>query len=390
MKILLANKFYYNRGGDCAYTINLESLLKSKGQEVAVFSMQHPDNLSTPYEKYFPSETTFSPSLNLLETIRRPLGSKEVQKKFTRLLDDFQPEVVHLNNIHSQLSPVIAEIAYNRGRKVIWTLHDYKLLCPRYDCLRKSKEVCDRCFTDKKQVLKNRCMKNSYTASFLAYKEAQKWTKEKLEKYTTTFIAPSRFMANKMVQGGFDPDKIVVLNNFIDTGKTQLSGYVKEDYYCYVGRLSPEKGIRTLAEAARSLPSKLKVMGDGMLLKELSENPLYSSIEWLGRRRWPEIKEVLGKARFSVIPSECNENNPLSAIESLCLGTPVLGADIGGIPELIDGNGLLFESGNPDDLKEKIEKMYSAGFNYSGIAKNAQSNYSAENYYSKLMEIYNK
>ncbi|MDR3218113.1 MAG: glycosyltransferase [Dysgonamonadaceae bacterium] len=389
MKILLSNKFYYNRGGDCIYTINVESLLKSKGHEVAIFSMQHPDNFDSPYSKYFPSEIKFSPSpLKFLETMRRPLGSKEVKTKFSRLLDDFQPEIVHLNNIHSQLSPLIAEIAYNRGINVVWTLHDYKLLCPRYDCLRNGKETCDRCFTDKKQVLKNRCMKNSCLASCIAYQEAEKWKKEKLEKYTTLFIAPSQFMANKMISGGFNPNKISVLNNFIDLDKIKKTAYEKEDYYCYVGRLSPEKGIYTLVKAAQQLPNKLVIVGSG----DLQDLPLHENIEYAGRLQWPKVKEILEKARFSVIPSEWYENNPLSVIESLCLGTPVLGANIGGIPELIKENisGNLFEPGNIAALKDSIKEMYRQSFDYSAIAKQAQSTYSSEKYYIDLMKFYNK
>jgi glycosyltransferase involved in cell wall biosynthesis len=197
-------------------------------------------------------------------------------------------------------------------------------------------------------------------------------------------------MANKMISGGFNPDKMVILNNFIDVGKAKKTDYKKEDYYCYVGRLSPEKGIRTLINAARQLPYKLKVIGKGDLLKELTENQEHLPIEFLGYKQWPEIREIMGKARFSVIPSECYENNPLSAIESLCLGTPVLGANIGGIPELIEENrnGMLFESGNIEALKDRIEKMYSIPFNYSVLAQKAQSDYLSENYYTKLMKIY--
>ena len=129
MKVLLANKFYYRRGGDCVCTLNLEQLLKDHNHDTAVFAMQHPENFPTPWSKYFPSEIRFSPGPNILETFRRPFGSKEVKRKFNALLDDFQPDVVHLNNIHTQLSPLIAELAHRRGIKVVWTLHDLKLQC---------------------------------------------------------------------------------------------------------------------------------------------------------------------------------------------------------------------------------------------------------------------
>ena len=151
MRILLSNKFYYRRGGDCIYMLNLEQLLKTNGHDVAVFAMDYPENLDTPWKTYFPQE------MGKLMALTRPFGSSEVRKKFNRLLDDFKPDVVHLNNIHTQLSPVMAELAYRRGVRVVWTLHDYKLLCPRYDCLRDGREVCELCFTgDKGPCLANR------------------------------------------------------------------------------------------------------------------------------------------------------------------------------------------------------------------------------------------
>ena len=172
MKILLANKFYYRRGGDCVHTLNLEQLLKAHGHEVAVFAMDYPENLETQWSKYFPSEVKFKLGTGMIEALMRPFGTREVQRKFNALLDDFHPDVVHLNNIHSQLSPVIAEMAHERGIKVVWTLHDYKLLCPRYDCLRNGETVCESCFADKHKVLEYKCMKNSKVASFLSYEMA--------------------------------------------------------------------------------------------------------------------------------------------------------------------------------------------------------------------------
>lgn len=160
MKIVLVNKFYYRRGGDCIYMLNLEHLLKEHGHDVAVFAMGFPENLDTPWKKYFPSEVKFKPGPGMIEAFMRPFGTSEVKKKFTALLDDFQPDVVHLNNIHSQVSPVITEIAHSRGIRVVWTLHDYKLLCPRYDCLRNGEKVCEACFTDKHKVMEYKCMKN--------------------------------------------------------------------------------------------------------------------------------------------------------------------------------------------------------------------------------------
>ncbi len=387
MRILLSNKFYYRRGGDCIYMLNLEQLLKAHGHEVAVFAMDYPENLDTPWRKYFPK------NMNKLMALTRPFGSHEVKSKFNRLLDDFRPDVVHVNNIHTQLSPVIAELAHKRDIRVVWTLHDYKLLCPRYDCLRDGKTVCEQCFNDDKTPCKTyRCMKGSRLASFVGYREAVMWNRERLEKCTDLFICPSRFMAEKMAQGGFRKDKLKVLCNFIDVEKCRKNDYSKDDYYCYVGRLSHEKGVSTLIEAASRLPYRLKVIGGGPLLEQLKikNEQLKNRVEFLGFKQWDEIKEIAGRARFTVIPSEWYENNPLSVIEAECIGTPVLGARIGGIPELIDEgvNGMTFESGNADDLAGKIKAMFNAEFDYKAIADAAMECYNAENYYNEIMKIY--
>ncbi len=389
MKILLANKFYYRRGGDCIYMLNLEKLLKAHGHDVAVFAMDYPENLDTPWKKYFPK------NMSKLMAFTRPFGSHEVKSKFKKLLDDFKPDVVHLNNVHTQLSPVMAELAQQRGIKVVWTLHDYKLLCPRYDCLKNGNTICETCFKgDKKACLDNKCMKGSKLASFIGFKEAIVWNRERLEASTDVFICPSQFMADKMVQGGFSKSKMQTLCNFIDVEKCKFSSTdgtddvellpKKEDYYCFIGRLSHEKGAKTLIEAANQLPYKLVIIGGGPLMDEL-KSVAHTNIEFVGFKQWDDIKQLVGKARFSVIPSEWYENNPLSVIEAQCLGTPVLGANIGGIPELTD---YTFSSGNIADLKTKIEKMWNSEFDYQQIASDAQHRYDAETYYDKLINIY--
>lgn len=392
MKILLVNKFYYRRGGDCIYMLNLEQLLKAHGHEVAVFAMDYPENLDTPWKKYFPK------NMSKLMAFTRPFGAHEVKSTFKKLLDDFKPDVVHLNNVHTQLSPVMAELAHQRGIKVVWTLHDYKLLCPRYDCLKNGKTICETCFSgDKKACLDNKCMKGSKLASFIGYKEAVTWNRERLEACTDVFICPSQFMADKMVQGGFSKSKMQTLCNFIDVEKCKFSStdgtdYTddvellpkKEDYYCFIGRLSHEKGAKTLIEAANQLPYKLVIIGGGPLMEEL-KSVAHTNIKFVGFKQWDDIKQLVGKARFSVIPSEWYENNPLSVIEAQCLGTPVLGANIGGIPELTD---YTFSSGNIADLRLKIEKMWNSKLDYQQIASDAQHRYDAETYYDKLINIY--
>lgn len=408
-RIIVANKFFYPRGGDCIYSIDLVNLLESKGHDVAVFAMQHPQNIDSEWSKYFPSEVKFQKNLKAFDALIRPFGSKEVADKFTRLLNDFKPDIVHLNNIHSQLSPILAKLAHKRGTKVVWTLHDYKLLCPRYDCLRRGETICDACVCGVRNVLRNRCMKNSLSASLLAYAEARCWNIDKLNSFTDKFVCPSGFMKTQMLKAGVPDSKLAVINNFINSPKvntpsTEHNGIrtltsdkdcmgrataEKGDYYCYVGRLSHEKGVDTLVKAASTLPYPLIVVGGGEMLENL-KSMATPNIQFVGYKQWPEIKKIVGKARFSVVPSQWYENNPLSIIESLCLGTPVLGANIGGIPELLDDgiNGLIFESRNIDDLRTKIGRMFSITFDYNAIAAQALQRFSADKHYDSLKTIY--
>jgi glycosyltransferase involved in cell wall biosynthesis len=396
MKILLANKFYYCRGGAEVYVINLAGLLRACGHEVAVFAMQYPENLPTAYEAYFPKQVDFAHVRlrDFFTYVARPLGWGEVRNRCSRLLEAFRPDVVHLNNVHSQLSPVIAEMAHARGVRVVWTLHDYKLLCPCYLCMREERP-CDLCYTEKWAVVRYSCLKNSRLASLLAYLEAKKWNRERMEECTTAFICPSDFLRSEMIRGGFHAQKLAKLNNFIDVGKiTQPVCTERENYYCYVGRLSPEKGMETLLKAAAGLPYKLRIIGSGLLEQELKRRYGGGNIVFEGHKPWSEIEAIAGKALFSVIASEWLENNPIATLESLALGTPVLGARIGGIPELIEEgtNGLLFESGNGEDLKAKIRVLFerSIPFDYEAIAREARGKYSAESHLQSLLEIYKR
>ena len=389
MKILLANKFYYRRGGDCIYMLNLEQLLKAHGHEGAVFAMDYPENLDTPWKKYFPK------NMSKLMAFTRPFGDGEVKSKFSQLRNDFTPDVVHLNNIHTQLSPLIAKLAHEYGAKVVWTLHDTKLVCPCYTCMRDGK-WCEECFTDKLAVVKHRCMPGSIPGAIVGYLEAKKWNKEVLQKYVDWFLPPSKFMMDTCVKGGYSPEKFRVLCNFIDVTKlpeVSSKTQIKDDYYVYLGRVNEEKGVSTLCKAAAQLDKKLIVIGDGELLPELKETyKNCSHIEFKGLMQWEEVMPILQKARMMGLPAEWSENNPLTVIEAQSLGTPVLGANIGGIPELIEEgvSGMTFTSGDVEDLKDKILKMFEHHFDYEAIAKNAIERYSSEAYYEKLMKIYEK
>lgn len=387
MKILLCNKFYYRRGGDCIYTMNLEQMLRKAGHEVAIFSQQYPDNEASEWSCYWPSEFKMKPSATMLDSLLRPFGRGSVVRCFEALLDDFRPDVVHLNNIHTQLSPVLAELAHKRGIRVVWTIHDSKLVCPCYTCNRDGR-WCEECFTNKHAVVEHRCMPGGLLGAYIGYREALKWTPERLMACVDVLLCPSQFIADILVKGGYRREKICVLSNFIDAEKVKGAKAEKGDYYVYLGRVTAIKGVQTLCRAASALPYRLVVIGGGELLDELKEQYKdCSQIEFRGQLEWPAIRPLLEGATLMVLPAEWSENNPLSVIESLSLGTPVLGAKIGGIPELITpDNGRTFVSGDVDSLKDGIEAMWRQNFDYQAIAEHALATYRAEAYYETLMK----
>lgn len=238
-------------------------------------------------------------------------------------------------------------------------------------------------------------MKGSLAASALAHLEAKTWNHHRLSEFTSRFIAPSQFMYRKMVEGGFDKNKITVLCNMISPERSKLISVqdirnLREDYFCYVGRLSKEKGVETLLSAAAQSGVQIRIAGDGPLKEQLeAKYDSYDNISFLGQLKSTEVIELLSHAKASIIPSEWYENNPIGAIESLCCGTPVIGSDIGGIPELIDQtNGIIYTSGASNKLADIMLTFDKTQYNCTEIAKRANAIFNVETHYKNLMDIY--
>ncbi|MDR1003877.1 MAG: glycosyltransferase [Prevotellaceae bacterium] len=394
MKILIVNKFLYERGGAEVHAINLGELLRRQGHEVRFYAMRHPRNIPDEAdERFFAEEVSFFQS-SVTQQVRAALRlfGNGIKQHYTRLLDEFQPDVVHLHNVHSYLAPSVAKLAHERGRKVVWTMHDYKQLCPSYLCLRNG-AVCERCFTDKWNVVRHRCMKQSLAASLLAYAEARYWSREKLLRWTDAFICPGSFLADKLRQEGYTPEKLYVVGNFISREKAECFHRIaperQEQAYAYIGRLSEEKGIEQLLRAAVGLPYKLYVTGSGPMEERLKRQYASENIVFTGHLSAEEVVRLLKQVRFSVMPSVCYENNPLGVIESLCCGTPVLGRRIGGIPELLDTSAYNRAFTGDDELASAIEGMFADAVHVNREQLSVRSNalFSEETYYKQWMYI---
>lgn len=400
MKVLLVNKFFYLKGGSERVFFSEAEMLKSNGHQIAFFSMFDQKNLPSPQSKYFVNHIDYAKHVNIkLEILQglKMLYSFEAKKKLKELLNDYQIDIVHLHNIYHQISPSILDVFTRYGIPIVMTLHDYKLVCPSHSMFVDGRP-CEMCSNGKYyQCFINKCTKNSYSKSLINTVEMYLHHKIlRIYDLVDIFISPSKFLKEKVKAMGFRKE-IVHLPNFIDI-KDYLPKYNSNGKtICYFGRLSKEKGLFTLIEAVKGLDTKLKIIGDEPLKKNLEEKirrENLADVSFLGYKSGEELKNEVKNSMVVVLPSECYENYPRSVMEAFALGKPVIGARIGGIPELVkDGeSGLTFEPGNVEDLRDKIKYFINSPEKISEMGRNARKfverELNPEKHYQELMKIY--
>lgn len=398
MKILMVNKFLHPNGGSETYIFKLGKSLISKGHEVQYFGMEHEDRCVGNNVNSYTSNMNFhsGSKLSKLTYPLKTIYSSEARKKIRVVLDDFMPDVVHLNNFNYQLTPsIILEVKKyekdtNRKVKIIFTAHDYQLICPNHMMNNPiNSENCEKCLGGNfMHCVKGKCIHGSTARSIIGSAEAWYWKLRKVYKNIDTIICCSEFLKSKMDSNPIFREKTVALHNFIED--VRWIDVEKKDYVLYFGRFSKEKGIKTLIDVCKSLPNVNFVFaGTGPLEDEINNIP---NIDNVGFQTGGSLETLIREARFSIYPSEWYENCPFSVMESQMYGTPVLGADIGGIPELIQVNktGELFESKNAAQLKEKIEKLWNnkeLTNQYSQNCKEIKYD-TVSQYYEKIIKIY--
>ena len=402
MKILSVNKFLYLKGGAEASLLLKARLLEEKGHKVNFFSMVHPDNIETPDTQYFVSRVDYENPGTFAEKAKaaaRILYSIEARKNLARLIEDERPDIVHLHNIQHQISPSILHTLKKFNLPSVMTLHDYKVVCPVYTLFNKG-ELCEKCKGQKYfRCLFNKCSKNSFSKSFLMTLEMYIHHKIlHIYDLVDVFISPSQFLKDKIVEMGFHRD-IYLLPNFINIDEPLPSDTHDSKTIVYFGRISQEKGLFTLISAMKGLRVQCKIIGTGPLTARLNSriaDEKIGNVILSGHKSGKELQNEINKSLCVVLPSEWYENNPRSVLETFALGKPVIGSRIGGIPELIadNRNGLTFEPGNPEDLREKILYMIKNPDKVRDMGKNARAfvekNHAPEQYYQNLMELYKK
>lgn len=359
MRILLVNKYLYNKGGAETYVIKLGEYLKSLGHEVQYFGMADERNVvGNEIGAYTDNIDFHSLSLKYITYPFTIIYSSKAAKQIRRIIDDFEPDIVHLNNFNFQLTPSIIYEIKKHNIPIVYTAHDVQLVCPNHKLKNDYTEgLCRKCGNGKYgSCIKNRCVHSSKLRSILGAVEGWYYSKRHTYKLIDKVVCPSEFMEKELMRNTDINGRTITLYNFID--EIIPLGIERENYVLYFGRYSEEKGIRTLIKAAKALPQVQFVFaGHGELEDEINK---VDNIRNIGFKTGDELREAIEKAAFTVLASEWSENCPFSVMESQTLHTPVLGADIGGIPELIDDGvtGLLFESGNADDLTNKIKYLY--------------------------------
>lgn len=398
MKVLMVNKFLHPNGGSETYIFKLGDYLKQKGHEVEYFGMEHEGRCVGNSVNAYTSDMDFHGG-SKISKITYPLKtiySKEARRKIRLVLESFKPDVVHINNFNFQLTPsIILEIkkwckGKNKNVKIIFTAHDYQLVCPNHMMNNPiTNKNCEKCTGGKFiNCIKGKCIHSSTAKSVVGALEGWFWKWKGVYKYIDVFVCPSYFMKTKMDTNPLFADKTIALHNFID--EVEWIDTVKEDYVLYFGRFSEEKGIKTLINTCRNLPHiNFIFAGTGPLEEEIKD---VKNINNVGFKKGKELEMLIRKARFSIYPSEWYENCPFSVMESQMYGTPVLGADIGGIPELIEvgKTGELFESGNSESMREAINRLWEnkeLTFEYSNNCKNISFD-TIKEYYDKIMDIY--
>ncbi|MBP5291049.1 MAG: glycosyltransferase [Lachnospiraceae bacterium] len=379
MKILMVNKFLHPVGGTETYIFKLGDYLKKLGHEVQYFGMEHEGRMVGNEVEAYTEDMDFHGGSRLVKLTYpiKTIYSVNGRRKIRQVLDSMQPDVVHLNNFNYQLTPaIILEIVKWRKEtgkvcRIVFTAHDYNLVCPNHMLNNPvTGRNCERCIGGHFiNCALGKCIHGSRAKSLVGMTEGYYWKLRKTYGYIDTVICCSAFMKTKMDTNPLLAKKTIVMHNFIDKLENKAAAdeigteraaaiSEKKAYVLYFGRFAKEKGVATLIDVCRSLPDIPFIFaGAGPLEHKIGEA---KNIKNVGFKTGIELENLIRRAAFSIYPSEWYENCPFSVMESLMYGTPVIGADIGGIPELVvDGKtGDLFKASDARDLRKKLKALW--------------------------------
>jgi len=399
-RLLSINNYYYRRSGAEVVYFSHNALFGDSGWDIVPFSMCHPENEPSAYADYFVDEIEYGRSYSPIGSLSRAgkvVYSFEAKRKINALVKSTRVDIAHCHCIYHHLSPSILGALENLRIPVVMTLHDLKMACPAYFMHRDS-APCDECRGGSfLPAIRHRCIKDSIALSSIVFAEST--LHRLIGSYTNkvaTYISPSRFYIDLLIDWGFKPDLFHHVPNFIDL--TEVTENMQAgSRFGYVGRLSKEKGVSLLIEAAALTKMPLAIAGDGPELNYLEKlaQELRADVEFVGSLDREGVLAFMKKCRATVIPSIWYENCPMTVLESYAACTPVIGAAIGGVPEMIQPNvtGVLFEAGNLEALAGQLEAIAAmSAASIVAMGKNgrnyAEACYSPEKYFEAVSSVY--
>ncbi len=408
MTIIQANKFYFPRWGADRYVFDLSAWLAAHGQTVIPFAMAHPDNFPTPFARYFPSYVRtervdareaarhpFDAGWQALRTAGRMAYSLEARRKLAHLIADTRPDVCHLHNVYTQISPSILHTLHLQHVPTVMTVHDHHLVSPQYD------RWAPGCGPDVQgmgvlSAAATRFHKHSYAASFLQAAVFAFHRRLRLyERFVDFFLCPSASLAEALKASGFPAHKIRVLSFGLDASAIRPA-YGTGRYVLFVGRFAAVKGPETLLDAARLLPwLSFRFVGAGpqeAALKRLAQD--MPNVAFAGYKTGAALEEEYAGALAVAMPSRMRETFGLVALEAMARGKPVLASDAGALPEIVEDrfNGWLLP---PLDVRAWAEALQRIAVDEpfrSSLARHARETverrFQAEEHWQRVLEAY--
>ncbi len=371
MRILqISHNIHIVGGSDAVFFATCE-LLTNAGHQVIPFCIKNPANHPSRWSRYFPRGADTRAAL-VRDTFRYFFNA-EARDKLRQLLDQAGPvDAAHLHIYHGKQTPAILPVLREHGIPIVHSLHEYKLACPVYTMQRDGRP-CDLCISGSAlNCVRHRCKDGSLVRSAVMAAEQMTSRMQGDVRLIDRFLCVSDFQRQIMVRAGIEQDKLHTVPNFVNTDEL-IAKPGHDKYLLYFGRIETLKGVPTLLKAVAQSGHQLRIAGDGNWRPEMERQiEGLANVSYLGFQHGAALRRLIGRAKAVIVPSEWSENCPMAVLEAKALGRPVIGARIGGIPELVrDGrDGFLFEPGNVSDLIGALAALDQA--DHASLSRNAR------------------
>lgn len=407
-RLLNVHRYRFRKGGAEAVYLDHAKLFASRGWTCAEFCMAHPQNPPSPWDGYFPAAFEFKGAIGGLIAVPRFVWSRDAKRQMARLLDDFRPDIVHIHGLYHQLTPAVLEPIAERRIPIVFTLHDFKLLCPAYTLFTPKLGLCERCADGAFwHAARHACLHESLAVSAVYALDAYIHRWRHSFDVVTAFVMPSRSILETHAAHGFPAAKLHHVPNFFET--TTDAGpdpaLVAEArarygrYIAYFGRLSAEKGLGHLIDACAAAGLPLVLIGEGPEAASLaqqaarSSTPIHFTGYQSGDALWALVEAALGVA----LPSIWHEIAPKSVLEAMARRKPVVASRIGGLPEQIaDGEtGFLATPADTPALAQALTRLASLGPDElarmgESARERALTLFTTDRYYDAMTALYHQ